>query len=396
MFTEFFFFLRKHGLRVSINEWMDLLAGLKTGLAGCSLMGFYSLCRCLIVKHESNFDLFDQCFAAYFQGAAVPQSRQDQLHDDLMEWLKQSLPPLQISPEEMNRLKALDPEEIRRLFEERLKEQKEKHDGGNRWIGTGGTSAFGHSGYHPSGIRVGGDSRLRSAMQIASARRFQNLRSDLVLDTRQMSLALKKLRILSHIGTREEIDVDGTVKSAGKNGGEFDLVFKKSRKNTVKLLLLTDVGGSMTQHSELCSRLFSAAGGINHFKAFRHYYFHNCIYDHLFTDIQRMDTVSTDEVLAEVDETWHLMIVGDAAMNPYELVAPGGCIDYFFHNEKPGVWWLQKVKKRIPAGIWLNPDPPNWWDIHSNQIVRSVFEDMFPLTLDGLVTAVDRLKSIRI
>ena len=396
MFTEFFFFLRAKGLKVSINEWLDLLSAVKKGLAGTSLMGFYSLCRCLVVKHESHFDLFDQCFSAYFQGTAVPEDLKNKLHDDLLAWLRQAAPGIQLSAEQLAQIQNLDPEEIRRMFEERLKEQKERHDGGNRWIGTGGTSAFGNSGYHPGGIRVGGESRNRSAMQIATARRFQNLRSDIVLDTRQMGLALKKLRILSHIGTHSEIDVDGTVKQAGKNGGDIDLVFKKSRKNTVKLLLLTDVGGSMTPYSQLCSRLFSAAGGINHFKAFKHYYFHNCVYDVLFTDVQRSETVPTMDVLAEVDDTWHLLVVGDAAMNPYELLAPGGCIDYFVQNEEPGVLWLDKIKKKIPASVWLNPEPPQWWGIQSCQIVHKVFSDMYPLTIEGLANAIDRLKAIKV
>lgn len=395
MFVEFFFFLRRNGLKVSINEWLDLLRALQTGLAGGSLMGFYGLCRCLVVKHENDFDLFDRCFAAYFQGTEVTPETFDLIHDELMSWLQNALQRPALSEEEMARLKRLDPEEIRRMFEERLREQKERHDGGNRWIGTGGTSPFGHSGYHPSGIRVGGDSRLRSALQIATARRFQNLRSDLVLDTRQMGLALKKLRILGQIGAREELDVEESVKQAGKNAGDIELIFKKSRKNTVKLLLLTDAGGSMTPHSHLCSRLFSAASAVSHFKAFRHYYFHNCPYDFLFSDIQRMDRIDTEEVLAGVDESWHLMVVGDAAMNPYELLAPGGCIDYFYHNEKPGLWWLEKIKKRVPAAVWLNPEPPAWWQIDSCRIVRSVFTDMFPLTLDGLTTAVETLKSTR-
>ena len=387
MFIPFFFYLRRRGLAVSLGEWMTLMEALSLGLADESLNRFYFLCRSLCVKSESDFDLYDQCFAEYFKDAEVAST----IKDEIFDWLDNPIFPRDLTDEEKQRLKSLDLDELRRQFEERMAEQTERHDGGNRWVGTGGTSPFGHSGYHPSGIRVGGEGRNKSAMQIAAARVFRNLRRDVVLDTRGIGMALRQLRQWGKGEGPEELDIEATIDATARNAGDIDMVFRQSRKNAVKLLLLMDVGGSMTVYTRLCETLFSAAHGLNHFKAFKTYYFHNCPYDFLFTDIQQGETIDTQDVLRDLDSSWYVMVIGDAAMNPMELSAPGGCIDYFFHNEEPGLVWLQRIRKSFPRSIWLNPDPPQYWNIASNRMVRSVFRDMYPLTLEGLSDGVKHL-----
>ena len=393
MFVAFFSLLRRRGLAVTPTEWIELIRGLALGLAGDSLTGFYYLARALLVKSEDKLDLFDQTFAEFFRG--VPATFPAGLAGELLEWLKDQPLPREVTPEEMERIAKLDLQTLREEFEKRLQEQKERHDGGNRWVGTGGTSPFGHAGAHPSGIRVGGQGLRRSAVQIATARRFKNLRSDLALDTRTMSLALKRLRVLARTGAAEELDLDGTIASTAKSGGDLDLVMRASRKNDVRLLLLMDVGGSMTGHARLSERLFSAAHSLNHFKEFRSYYFHNCVYDFLFRDLEREETIPTKQVLKDVDASWCLLIVGDAAMSPLELTAPGGCIDYFFHNEEPGVLWLAKLAQAMPRAVWLNPEPEEAWGITSTRIVRRVFPRMSPLTLEGLTSAVEALRKAK-
>lgn len=387
MFIEFFFFLRRHGLQVSVHEWLTLLEALKLGLACESLLQFYHVCRAVCVKNEAHYDLFDQCFASYFKDAKAPES----LTSDLLKWLEDPIFHRQLSAEERARLTALDLETLRKEFETRLKEQHERHDGGSHWVGTGGTSPFGNGGTHPSGVRVGGQSRSRSALQVAGERRFRNLRHDRTLDVRQLGVALLQLRELARVGQASELDLEASIAAIAKNAGEIDLVFKPERKNNLKLLLLMDVGGSMTDHSRLCENLFSAAHAARHFKTFEFYFFHNCIYETLATNFETGDVVSTEALLARLDASWMCLIVGDAAMNPAELTLPGGSIFYDHANALPGLEWLRRVRTRLPRTAWLNPEPERFWEITSNQMVRSVFE-MFPLSLDGLARAIAWLK----
>ncbi len=391
MFTEFYYFLRRHGLRPSTQEWMGLLEAVHLGLAHESMAGFYELCRCLLVKKESQFDLFDQCFAAYFRGAEAPT----RLKDELSEWLKHAKLPRELSAEERAALQALSLDELRQKFLERMEEQKERHDGGSKWIGTGGSSPFGHSGTHPTGIRVGGDSRSKSAMQVAEERRFRGLRSDVTLDTRQLTLALKSLRQLTRGEGPQELSLEDSIAATAKNAGDIELVWRPTRKNTVKLLLLMDVGGSMTVHSRLCDQLFSAAHSLNHFKEFRSYAFHNCPYDDLYDSHHPSESIATLDVLKEVDSSWHLLIVGDAMMNPYELTAPGGAINYYQHNAEAGIVWLQRLRERLPRSAWLNPEPPQAWRMTTSvQIVQKIFPTMFQLSIDGLRDAISSLKKV--
>lgn len=370
-----------------------LTEALGHGLANESLTGFYHLCRAVCVKHEAQFDLYDQCFAEYFRGAAANIA----IREVVLEWLENPVAMRELTDEERARLAALTLSALRRSFEDRLREQTERHDGGKRWVGTGGTSPFGQGGTNPAGIRVGdaAGGGGRSAVQVAADRQFENLRSDRVLDTRQIGVALRRLRRLARDGAPEELDLDATVDATARNAGEIEVVFHPSRKNTVKLLLLMDVGGSMTPHAQLCERLFSAAHAATHFKAFRSYYFHNCPYDRLYTDIARREGAPTGTVLRDLDHTWYCVVVGDAAMAPYELTLEDGVLDYFSRNTTTGLTWLKRIAERFPRSVWLNPEPQRYWGLPSTAIIRQVF-DMFPLTIDGLDLSIERLRRARV
>ena len=390
MFVDFLLYMRAHGLRASLTEWLSLMDALARGHGRANLNVFYHLARSLLVKNENHFDLYDRIFASYFDGV----DEQFDLNDEIYKWLEDPVLPKQLTPEEIAELQAMDFDELRKTFEERLREQKERHDGGSKWVGTGGTSPFGHGGTNPAGVRVGGSGGGRSAVQVAGERRYQNLRSDRVLDTRQLGAALRRLRRLAKDDGPLELDIDGTIDKSARDGGEIDLVFSPPRSNRVKLLLLMDVGGSMDPHTELCERLFSAAHAANHFKAFRHYFFHNCPYSRLYSDMLRMKGTATADVLKELDQTWTMIIVGDAWMSPYELTHVGGAISYAHHNPTPGIEWLKKLRERVPKSVWLNPEPKQVWQAESVRLVRRVFP-MYRLSLDGLKEATDVLRGAK-
>ena len=274
MFGGFLHTLRGSGLGVTLTEWLTLIRALAEGHIRADLAHFYHLARAILVKSEHQYDLYDRAFAAYFRGI----ENLFEIDEELLRWLENPELPRSLSPEELAALRALDFDELRETFRERLEEQKERHDGGDRWIGTGGTSPFGHGGQNPAGIRIGGPGGGRSAVQVAEERRFRNLRSDRVLDTRQIGMALRRLRRLGKDGP-EILDLDATIDKSARDGGEIDLVFGPERKNRIKLLLLIDVGGSMDPHAELCERLFSAAHAAQHFQSFETRLFHNCPYE---------------------------------------------------------------------------------------------------------------------
>ena len=389
MFVDFFFFLRNAGVKVSLTEWLALVESLGMGLAGCSLTGFYQLSRCLLVKRENDFDAFDLAFAQFFDG--VPENAS--ITEQILKWLEDPVE-RRFTKEELAQLRESNFEELRRRFEQLLETQGERHDGGNRWIGTGGTSPFGHSGASPAGIRVGGSGGRGTAVQVASARRFQNLRSDLVLDTRQIGVALRKLRRLERSDGPVELELEEAVAASARNGGEIELVFAPPKSNRIKLLMLMDVGGSMDAYTKLCERLFSAANAANYFKQFEYRFFHNCVYEKVYTDISRWKGEPTQDLLKRLDATWCVIFVGDAWMAPYELTRAGGAIDYFHHNAKSGLEWLQDIRQHIPNSIWLNPVAPRYWADESIRLIRNVFP-MFPLTIDGLTEAIDVLRGLR-
>ncbi len=390
MFTDFFYHLRGHGLKVSVTEWLTLMRALAAGHVRADLGAFYHLARALLVKRETQYDLYDRAFASHFRGLEA----HFEIDKELLQWLANPELPRKLSDDELAALKALDFEELRDKFKERLAEQKERHDGGDRWIGTGGTSPFGHGGSNPAGIRIGGGGGGRSAVQVADQRRFKNLRSDRVLDTRQIGMALRRLRRLDKSEGPEILDLDATIDDCARNGGELDLIFGPERKNRFKLLLLIDVGGSMDPHANLSERLFSAAHAANHFKKLEIRLFHNCVYEHLYTDMYHRRGEPTAEVLKRIDHGWSVIMVGDAWMSPFELTHVGGAIDLFQHNRVTGLDWLQRIRQKCPSSVWLNPEPPRVWNAPSARLVRSVFP-MLELTLDGLSEAVDILAGRR-
>ncbi len=377
------------GIPVSLTELLLLIEALQKGHADSNLVVFYGLARSILVKKVEHFDIYDRVFAEFFKDIEFPAEMMTQIQDDLLDWLKD---PKTFEGLENREGQEHDLDELRRMFEERLNEQKERHDGGNKWVGTGGTSPFGHGGKNPAGIRIGGPGGGRSAVQIAMDRRFNNLRSDLVLDVRQFSSALRRLRILSKDGQVEELDVDETIDKTAQNAGEIELVFSKPRKNQVKLLLLCDVGGSMNPYSRTTSLLFSAAHQAQHFKQFKSYYFHNCPYGKLYSDMSRREAVNTEDVLKNLDSSWRCIIVGDAAMAPYELMDAGGMLDFSSMNRDTGLIWLQRILEKVPRSVWLNPDPVRYWNSSYTARIISQLYPMFPFTLSGIDDAIAELR----
>jgi uncharacterized protein with von Willebrand factor type A (vWA) domain len=380
LFLGFFYRLRGRGLRVTPQQWVTLIEAMAQGLHGSSLIGFYSLARGIMVKDESELDDFDLTFAEHFKGieGSLPA-----IEEEVWEWLSKPIEAYEIDPDWIKYLDEVDVEALREEFERRLSEQIEQHDGGDHWIGTGGTSPFGHSGYHPGGIRVGGQPGGGSAVQVAAERRYREHRRDLVLDTRQLGLALKKLRALERVGPTDELDVDATIDRTAREGGELELVFDSPRSNNLSVLLAMDIGGSMEPYRHLVELLFSAAHGARHFKRFDHVYFHNCIYERVYADARFLDQVPLHELFRRFDRETRLVLVGDAHMYPGELTDRYGAIDYMERNEQPGAVYLERVRDHFKHCAWLNPMPERWWSSPSVQLVNRIFE-MYPLTVDGV------------
>ena len=391
MFIGFFLHLRSLGLKVGVTEWLALTHALARGHDRASVAVFYHLARALLVKKETHYDLYDRAFASWFGGL----EEQYTIDEAVLAWLMDPQLPRELTQEERAQLQAMDLDTLRRQFEERLREQKKRHDGGNKWVGTGGTSPFGHGGDNPAGVRVGGSGSGRSAVQMAAERRFANLRSDRVLDTRQIGAALRRLRELVRESGPEELDIEATIDKSARGGGEIELCMRPPKKNRVKLLLLMDVGGSMDPYADLCERLFSAAHQAQHFAAFQHYFFHNCVYDKLYTDISRYQGVRTNDVLNQIDATWTVVFVGDAWMGPYELTHESGGLYWAQAGERTaGLTWLKRLARKPKAVAWLNPEHKPVWSASSVALIRRVVP-MFELTLDGVAQAVDHLRGAR-
>ncbi len=385
MFTDFFYLLRKRKVPVSLTEWMTLMEALSRGFI-TNLDEFYFLARAILIKSEAHYDHYDMAFQEYFKGVDSLAG----ISEQVMEWLKDPLNLLRPSPEMQALFDEMDFKELLDELEKRLQEQTGQHDGGGYWIGRGGTSPFGHSGYHPGGIRIGGESMGGRAIQIAQERRFRNYRDDLTLDVRQIKMALKGLRQLIRIGPEDELDLDKTIQATAKNVGDIELIWRRSRKNAVKVLLLMDAGGSMDPFALLCSQLFSAAHSSSHFKDFQHYYFHNCVYDHLYVDVVRIAKLSTEHILHAFEPDYKVILVGDATMGNWELLERYGAIDYFERNEIPGIVWLNRIAGHFTHCVWLNPMEPRFWIHPTVKAIGKLFP-MFPLTLHGLGQAVKKL-----
>lgn len=388
MFIPFLYELRKRGVPVGAMEAISLAKALEAGLHDSSLDGFYFVARSLLVHDERHLDAFDEAFLAHFQGIEVESKK---LKDELLEWLKNAIDPQgELSPEERALLDQIDPEELLRMFDERMREQTERHDGGSHWIGTGGTSPFGHSGAARQGVRAGGPGGGRSAIKVADARLYKPYRSDLAIDVRQMEVALRKLRAFVREGGEQELDLDGTIDATAKNAGELEIVTRPPRRPNTRVILMMDVGGSMDPYAHLVSRLFSATQRSTHFKELRTYYFHNCVYGQLYKTEKFDEPVKVTDVLHECGPNYKLILVGDALMAPYELLSAGGSIDLGAGGRVEGIVWLMRLAEHFPQNVWLNPEPARFWHGNTIEYIRQVFP-MFQLTLEGLGEAVQHL-----
>ncbi|MGD9124544.1 MAG: VWA domain-containing protein [Desulfarculaceae bacterium] len=386
MFLDLFYSLRQLKVPVSVTEWMTLMQALDQGHAHSSLTSFYYLARAVLIKSETFYDQFDQAFAHVFKDAEMPAD----IRDEILDWLSDPINRLELPEEELAKLKQWDLERLREELEKRLQEQTERHDGGGKWIGTGGTSPFGHSGAHPAGIRIGGPGGGGRAVQIAAARRFRNYRTDITLDVRQIKVALKRLRQFAREGPEDELDLEATIDKTCREAGEIELVFARERKNKVKVLLFMDSGGSMSPYASLVNRLFSAAHQMTHFRSLKSYYFHNCIYQDVFSDIYTSEAEPTSGLIKNLSPDYKVIMVGDAYMAPSELFNVGGAIDYYYHNESTGIEWLKRIGDHFRYCVWLNPMPERAW-IHPTIRTISKLFPMFPLTVDGLEQAVQAL-----
>ena len=392
MLIRFFLMLRAAGVPVSITEFLALLEALEARLIGLSADEFYWLARTVLVKDESHYDRFDRVFAAHFKGAeqAIEALLAAEIPTD---WLRRSLE-LQLSDEEKAKIQAQGGwDALMETLRKRLEEQKARHQGGSKWIGTGGTSPFGADGYNPEGVRIGQEgSRNRRAVKIWDRREFANLDDSVELGTRNVKLALRRLRRFARQGAAEQLDLAATIDSTARRAGLLDIRMVPERHNAVKVLLFLDIGGSMDDHVRICEELFSAARG--EFKHLEYYYFHNFVYESVWRDNRRRHTERTPlpEVMRTYGHDYKLVVVGDATMSPYEIVQPGGGIEHW--NEEAGAVWMKRLLANYPHHVWLNPEPRERWQYTpSVQITRELFEErMFPLTLEGLDRAMRELQ----
>jgi uncharacterized protein with von Willebrand factor type A (vWA) domain len=385
MLIDFFYTLRQKKVPVSFTEWMTLMEAFAKGHIN-DLDEFYFLARAILVKSEAWFDHYDVAFQEYFKGVESIE----EISRQILDWLKDPLTRRTLTAEQLAQLKSLSLDELIKQLEDRIKTQTEAHHGGSKWIGTGGTSPFGHSGQNPAGIRIGGPGGGHHAVKIAEERRFLNYSSDLTLDVRQIKVALRGLRRLNRVGPQDELDIEETIDLTAKSAGEIELVWKRRRKNNVKLLLLMDTGGSMDPYIQTCSQLFTAAHSSTHFKDFQYYYFHNCIYNDVYRDMERMEKVSTDYLLQTLEPDYKTVIVGDAYMAPSELLDKNGAIYYYQDNDTPGIEWLKRIAGHFTHSVWLNPD----YDLPQQPTTTALIGKIFPmydLTLDGLEKAVKKL-----
>ncbi|MEE9376821.1 MAG: VWA domain-containing protein [Candidatus Lokiarchaeia archaeon] len=456
MFVEYFYYLKER-LPVSITEYITLLEALNKGLIH-NMVEFYYTSRSILCKNEHHFDIYDIAFANFFKEAMVKfpedikqeiwdwlnkditlpelieglkllfREYQDyikiedleqfleelleklgaefgdnlfvnvpnEIKDEIWKWLEKNLDLSEMQGNFQEMISQFfDLEELQKRFEELMQMQDEAHNGGDHWIGTQGASPFGHGGQNPMGMRIGGSSGMRMAMQIAQKRIFKDYRKDIVLDTRQIKVALKRLKKLEEIGKKDELDLDKTIDKTAKNCGDIEIVFDKKRKNNVRMLLLMDVGGSMTPYAHLVNLLFSAANNMSHWREFKYYYFHNCIYESIYFDARRNpeEAIEFTEFLRKFDNRYKVVVVGDAAMASWELTEKYGSIYYYHRNEMPGIYYIKELANHFKNNVvWLNPEliRPEWapW---TRKIISSIIP-MFDLTVEGIEDAMDFLR----
>lgn len=386
MFINLFYTLRTYGVPVSTRELLDLYALLETGIVFADREQFYELIRLCMVKDEKYFDKFDRAMADYFEGIDTLDIDElmAKLGDIPKEWLELKLDPNNLTEAQRRLLKKYGSlEALMQALEERLKEQKERHQGGNKWVGTGGSSPFGAYGDHPEGVRIGGESRKRSAVKVWEQRKYRDLDTDNQLETRSMQMALRKLRKFARDGAADELDIGSTIKKTAQKG-MLDVQLRPERRNRVKVLMLFDIGGSMDSYIEACERLFAAAK--NEFKTLEFFYFHNCVYEYVWTENARRNAsaVPTLEVLHKYGSDYRLIFVGDAAMSPYELLSVGGSVEYM--SQDTGQAWLKRITNHFDKVAWLNPETPSYWQYTQTiGLIKDIMQGhMYPMTLHGI------------
>jgi len=389
--VRFFLGLREAGVPASVTELLSLLSALEARVAAFSAQEFYWLGRMALVKDERHFDRYDRVFAEHFAGAE--RAFAALLADVPPDWLK-SLAERLFSEEERRKVESLGGwDKLLETLRERLAEQKERHEGGNKWIGTNGTSPFGSGGFNPEGVRIGSQgARQRRAVKVWEAREYRNLDDRRELGTRNLKMALRRLRRFAREGAADQLDLDATIEATARNAGWLDLKMVPERRNAVKVLLLLDIGGSMDDHVRVCEELFSAAR--SEFKHLKSWYFHNFLYEHLWQDNRRRHAARTTtlELLRTFNADYRVVIVGDATMSPHEIVQPGGSVEHW--NDESGAAWMQRLTAHFPRLVWLNPEPEERWEwTPSVGMVRTlVGRRMFPLTLEGLDRAMRALR----
>lgn len=382
MFVEFFMVLRKHKVPCTLRELLDLINAMKQQVVFADVEQFYHLARVILVKDEVHFDKFDRAFAEYFENVQSVDLFDETIPND---WLRKEFEKY-LSEEEKAKLESLGGlDKLLETLKERLKEQQKRHAGGNKWVGTGGTSPFGAYGYHPEGVRIGQDgNRNFRAAKVWDKREFKNFDADAELGSRNMKLALKKLRKFARTGASDELDLDKTVSSTAQNAGMLDIHMRPERHNAVNVLVFFDVGGSMDEYIQEVESLFAAMH--SEFKHLAFYYFHNCVYEGVWQDNKRRyeQVTPTMEVLNQYGRDYKLIFVGDATMGPYEITYPGGSVEHY--NQETGQAWLQRLLNHFDKAIWLNPQPKvHWRYYHSISIIEQIMAGkMFPLTLDGI------------
>jgi uncharacterized protein with von Willebrand factor type A (vWA) domain len=392
MLIDFFYTLRAAKLPVSVKEFLMLLEAMEANVVGpqsdaCSMDDFYYLSRTALIKDEKHFDKFDKAFGAYFKGVEMLT---DFAADVPMEWLKKILEN-ELTPEQKAAIEKMGWDELMETLKKRLEEQKERHEGGSKWIGTGGTSPFGNGGYNPQGIRIGGKGGNKSAVKVWDQRAYQDYDDSIELGTRNIKVALRRLRRFAREGAEDEFDLDNTIRSTAANAGYLDIKMRPERHNNVKLLLLMDVGGTMDEHVSRVEELFSAVKG--EFKHLEFFYFHNCVYDFLWKNNRRRfaEKFDTWDVIRKYNKDHKLVFVGDATMSPYEILQPGGSVEY--NNEEAGAEWIQRLTHAYPKFAWINPEPLGVWQYRQSiSIIQQLVSNrMFPLTLKGLEDAMRML-----
>ena len=385
MLIDFFLKCKNAGLPVSTKEFLILLDAMKHRVTGQSVDEFYYLSRMCLIKDETRYDKYDRVFGEYFRGIEALTELNPNVPE---EWLRKALEK-NLSPEDLAKLKAMSWDELMETLKKRLEEQKERHEGGSKWIGTGGTSPFGAYGANPAGIRIGQDkSRNRSAVKVWDQRAYKDYDDSVELGIRNIKMALRKLRKFAREGNAEELDMPDTIDCTAKNAGWLDIKMVPERKNAVKVLMLMDVGGTMDDHIKQAEELFSAAK--TEFKHIEYYYFHNCVYDFLWKNNRRRHTerFSTWDIIRKYNRDYKLIFVGDATMSPYEILQPGGSVEY--NNDEAGAVWVQRFLEHFKSAVWLNPEPQGVWQYRQSiAVIQQIMGNrMHPLTIQGLESAI--------